>query len=124
MRFSAFSFVITGDKNMAQRGILNRFSDMMIGRKERPNQVVYFIRLSTFSREVDLVLVKCIDKARSKGALIDGRLPAPDVNQISYYQETMGDEFEFKPSFIESKLTISHNRNSRLLITCSHTTLS
>ena len=104
MRFSAFSFVITGDKNMAQRGILNRFSDMMIGRKERPNQVVYFIRLSTFSREVDLVLVKCIDKARSKGALIDGRLPAPDVNQISYYQETMGDEFEFKPSFIESKL--------------------
>ena len=88
---------------MAQKGCLNRLSDMMIERKNRPNQMVYFIRISSYNCEIDSFLNQCVDRAKSFGVLIDNRLPAPDVNQNSYYMEMMGDDFEFKPSFINHK---------------------
>ena len=89
---------------MAQKGNLVKLSDIMLDRKNRPNQVVYFIRIHAYSIQVESVVRKCIEKAQHLGMLIDGKLAAPDVRQIAYYQETIGDNFALNTAFINQSL--------------------
>ncbi len=89
---------------MAQRGTLVQFSDLIAERKKRAGNVVYFVRITNYNNQVEALLKKCVEKARTCGAMIDGKLAAPDVRQSSYYQEMMGDAFELQKAFIDSAL--------------------
>ena len=89
---------------MARRETLTRLSFLTSEKQDRPNNAVYFVRITAFTPQIDDALKKCVEKAQHGGMLIDGKLASPDVNQISYYQKIIGDNFELNAQFISTVL--------------------
>ncbi|MBQ9243251.1 MAG: hypothetical protein IJ165_08485 [Proteobacteria bacterium] len=83
----------------------NQLTDIMLERKDRPSMGVYFLRINSYSIQVEQLLRQALQRARKSGVLIDGKLAAPDVRQITYYQEMIGDEFDLDLSFIERSIS-------------------
>lgn len=71
---------------------------------ERTNQSVFFYRIAQCSDEVIAFLKKYYDSARKNGVIVDGRIPNPDVNNLSYFKEMLGDDFLLDKEFISHKL--------------------
>lgn len=70
----------------------------------RQNKGVYFYRINGFSREIDQFIRKYYDVARKTGVIIEGKIPNPDENNLSYYAEMMGMDFQMSVGFIGSSL--------------------
>ena len=84
---------------------LNQLTDIMENRADRPEKNVYFLRINAYSIQVEQLLRQVVERVRKLGVLIDGKLVAPDVRQITYYQEMIGDEFDLNISFIERAIS-------------------
>lgn len=65
-----------------------------------------FYRIAGYSPEIAVFFKEFYAQARQGGVLIDGRLPNPDPNQLSYFQEMLGTEFRPEPSFLEERLNV------------------
>lgn len=70
----------------------------------RQNKGVYFYRINGFSKEIDQFIRTYYDVARKTGVIIEGKIPNPDENNLSYYSEMMGMEFQLSVGFIETSL--------------------
>ena len=42
--------------------------------------------------------------ARRTGVIIDGKIPNPDVNNLAYFSEMMGQDFRLDRAFLDGKL--------------------
>lgn len=82
-------------------GKLNDFFTPVSGRTERG---AYFCRIAGYSPAVERFLKQYYDAARRTGVIIDGKIPNPDTNHLSYFSEMMGTEFKLDLSFLKSKL--------------------
>ena len=52
-----------------------------------------FIRVIHYSGEFEQTLIQLYEKARQNGVIIEGRIPNPTDSNLSYYYETMGQDF-------------------------------
>lgn len=83
----------------------SQLTDIMAELKDRCEQRPYFLRINAYSIQVEQLLRQVFERAKTCGCIIDGKLVTPDVRQITYYQEMLGDNFELDLSFIERALT-------------------
>ena len=65
---------------------------------------VYFYRISGYTPQVAAFIRKYYEEARLRGVVIEGRIPNPAGQNLSYYEEMMGMDFQMAPGFIESRL--------------------
>lgn len=89
---------------MAFKGNLLQLSDLLTDRKDRSGKAVYFVRMDCFTPQIDEILQKCVLKAQKCGLLLDNKLAAPDVEQITHYQDIIGEDFEINLQFIDQAL--------------------
>ena len=89
---------------MFQRKKLTALDDYFGGLNQRGGNYVYFYRFLSFNSEVDAFLVRYYEEARKSGVIIEGGIPNPDKNNLSYYYEIMGEGFSCDQNFIDSSL--------------------
>ena len=82
-------------------GQLNDFFLPLSGRREKG---VYFCRIAGYSPEVEAFIKQYYEAARRNGVIIDGRIPNPDTNQLAYFSEMMGAQFQMAPAFLDQRL--------------------
>ncbi len=88
---------------MFQNIRLNSLDDYFLNLSQRKGNNVFFYRINSYSDSIKEFLCRYYEEARKNGVVIDGRIPPPDQNNLSYYYETMGDSFSMnKPFFIVS----------------------
>ena len=61
---------------------------------------VYFYRISGYTPQVAAFIRKYYEEARLRGVVIEGRIPNPAGQNLSYYEEMMGTWF-YRKSFTE-----------------------
>jgi len=72
--------------------------------KNRPSQGIYFYRINSCSSRILDFIKKYYDAARKSGVIIEGRIPNPDNNHLSFYNEMMGNTFRVDKNFIVQSL--------------------
>lgn len=82
-------------------GQLNDFFLPLSGRREKG---VYFCRIAGYSPEIEAFIKQYYEAARRNGVIIDGRIPNPDTNQLAYFSEMMGTQFQMDPAFLDQRL--------------------
>lgn len=80
---------------------LNDYFTCLSKRKEKG---VYFYRINGYNAEIDSFLRRYYEAARKTGVVIEGRIPNPDENNLSYYNEIMGPQFQMSLGFFSSSL--------------------
>ena len=82
---------------------LQNLNDYFKALGSRPQKGVYFYRICSYNDEIASFITKYYTAARS-GAIIEGKIPNPDENNLSYYNEMLGSEFQNDADFIKRKL--------------------
>ena len=84
--------------------IANSFEDFFTTLTQRGGKNVYFYRINDYAETVNNLISKFYELAKQNGVVIEGGIPAPDQNNLSYYKEIMGDEFKPTIAFMDSGL--------------------
>ncbi len=83
---------------------LRNLNDYFVELNNRQDKGVYFYRINQYSDEVDEFIKKYYDVARRRGVVIEGKIPNPTENNLSYYDEIMGMNFYMREEFISDSL--------------------
>lgn len=70
----------------------------------RGGRWVYFYRINGYSALIAQFILRYYEAARKSGVVIEGRIPNPDEQNLSYYNEIMGMDFQMSPEFISAGL--------------------
>lgn len=89
---------------MFQRKNPDSLDDYFLEVNKRGGNYVYFCRFLSYNDDVRSFLMKYYEEARKNGVIIEGGIPNPDRNNLSYYYEIMGESFSYELSFIEDSL--------------------
>lgn len=89
---------------MLKRIDIAQLDDYFIDLGKRRSKGVYFYRINGYSRQVHEFIQKYYEVARLNGVIIEGKLQNPDNNNLSYYNEIMGMNFQLSKGFISSSL--------------------
>lgn len=71
---------------------------------QRPVRGSYFSRVCGYDTEVDALIHKYFDAAQKCGTIISGNIPAPTPQNLEYYNEMLGSEFQLDLTFIKTHL--------------------
>lgn len=71
---------------------------------KRSEKGVYFYRINKYSGEIAEFLYDYYDAARRCGVVIEGKIQNPTQNNLEYYSEIMGMDFQLSMGFIQSGL--------------------
>lgn len=83
---------------------INELNDFFINLGKRPGKAVYFYRINAYNDEIGQFIKKYYETARLAGVIIEGKVPNPNENNLSYYEEVMGMDFNMSVGFISSSL--------------------
>ncbi len=89
---------------MFKRNRICRLNDFFIEPAQRPVPCVYFYRICGYSNDIDDFILRYYNCARTDGAVIEGKIPNPDENNLSYYSEILGTAFQMSVGFIGDAL--------------------
>ncbi len=78
--------------------------DYFIDKNSRREKTALFCRIAGYGQEVARFLKRYYQLAKREGVVILGKLPNPDENNLAYYEETMGQEFQMSPGFLGDRL--------------------
>lgn len=84
--------------------IPEKLNDVFLPLSSRREAGVYFCRIAGYSPAVADFLKAYYQSARRTGVIIDGKIPNPDVNNLAYFSEMMGQDFRLDRTFLEGKL--------------------
>ena len=90
---------------MSEHYKVHSLNDFFVEMNNRQNKGVYFYRINGYSKDIHNFLIKYYEEARKTGVVIEGKIPNPDENNLSYYNEVMGLDFQLSQDFIFSSLT-------------------
>lgn len=71
---------------------------------KRSGQSAYFYRTAGYNDKIRTLISKYYSAACVKGAVLTGKLPAPDERQVSYFLEMLGRDFRMDKMFIGRSL--------------------
>lgn len=89
---------------MLEHKKLRNLNDYFVELNNRQDKGVYFYRINQYSDEVGEFIKKYYDVARRRGVVIEGKIPNPTENNLSYYDEIMGMNFYMREEFISDSL--------------------
>lgn len=65
---------------------------------------VFFCRIAGYGETVAAFLRRYYEAARRSGVIIDGRIPNPTPDNLSYFNEMMGSGFQMDRDFLSQRL--------------------
>ncbi len=89
---------------MFQRISIQALDDYFKESTLRPKKGIYFGRLTVYNEGIDDFLYRFFLDARKNGIYVKGKIPNPDERQLEFYQEMMGNSFQFNLEFLKSSL--------------------
>ena len=89
---------------MLQRAPLEQLDDFFLPLGQREHRGVYFARLNGYSPQVHSFVQRYYEAARVSGVIIEGKLQNPDNNNLAYYGEIMGMDFQLNMGFLLTSL--------------------
>lgn len=89
---------------MLKRVEIDSLNDYFTELNSRKNKGVYFYRITTYSEEIKDFVVKYYERARKNGVIIEGKIQNPTEQNLSYYNEIMGDSFQLSVGFFMTSL--------------------
>ena len=90
--------------DMFKRANLHKLNDYFIPLSSRAQRGMYFCRIAKNSNEVTAFIKNYYDTARRGGVVIDGRIPNPTPQNLEYFDEMMGNDFQLDQNFLSVKL--------------------
>lgn len=85
---------------MNERTHATRLKDIFAPDRQGP----LFLRVNGYNAQVEAALVQLYGETLKSGVIFEGHIPAPTDANLSYYYETLGQEFQPDRGFIEAKL--------------------
>ena len=89
---------------MLRRTSIERLDDYFIDLGKRKNKGIYFYRINGYNRQIHEFIQRYYETARLSGVIIEGKLQNPDTNNLAYYNEIMGNDFQMSMGFMMSSL--------------------
>ena len=83
---------------------VRNLNDFFLNLKDRPLECVYFYRINGYSPEIDSFVREYYKVAVKRGVVIEGKIPNPTEQNLSYYNEIMGALFSLDLAFIKESL--------------------
>lgn len=83
---------------------LQKLEDFFVKSDSRPKNSVYFYRINGYNKEIEAFIQTYYEAARKSGVVIEGKIPNPNEQQLGYYEEMMGMQFQMSPFFFSSAL--------------------
>lgn len=83
---------------------IEALDDFFKGLSNRKTKGVYFYRINGYNETVEKFIRDYYETARRTGVIIEGRIPNPDDNNLAYYNEIMGMNFQMSLGFMTSSL--------------------
>ncbi|OPZ20044.1 MAG: hypothetical protein BWZ04_02102 [Firmicutes bacterium ADurb.BinA205] len=78
--------------------------DLFADLGKRRNKGVYFCRVNGYNDTIHDIILRFHEAARQNGVIIEGKLQNPDNNNLAYYNEMMGMDFQLDAGFINQSL--------------------
>lgn len=91
---------------MFRFGSFEKLNDYFIPLSRRRERSVFFCRMDGLNGEIENFIRCYYDAARRNGVILDGRIPNPDVGQLSYFSEMLGTEFRHERTFLDQRLGV------------------
>lgn len=89
---------------MFERKELQNLGEYFLDLDQRNGKGIFFYRINGYSQEIKAFIQQYYEAARRTGVVIEGRIPNPTKENLSYYEEIMGMDFIFSMGFITSSL--------------------
>lgn len=83
---------------------IEALDDFFKGLADRKTKGVYFYRINGYNENIDKFIRDYYEAARKAGVIIEGRIPNPNDQNLAYYNEIMGMNFQMSLGFISSSL--------------------
>ena len=89
---------------MIEHKKINRLDDFFCPLNQRREKGVYFYRINGCNPEIREFIRKYYNASRQNGVVIEGGIANPTNQNLAYYQEQMGTDFQMSLGFLESSL--------------------
>lgn len=89
---------------MCERKKLQNLNDYFLELKDRSEGGVFFCRMNGYNAEIGRFIQKYFEEARKFGVVIEGKIPNPNEQNLAYYQEIMGTDFQLSVGFFHQAL--------------------
>ncbi len=89
---------------MFEHNKLQSLEEFFFGLDKRKNKGIFFYRIDGYSDGIREFIQRYYEEARKNGVIIEGKIQNPTEQNLSYYQEMLGMEFEMNPDFIKTRL--------------------
>lgn len=83
---------------------LQKPDDFFLELNARSSRGIFFYRINGYNDRIGEFIRKYYETARTAGVIIEGRIPNPDEQNLSYYNEIMGSDFQLGMGFLTSAL--------------------
>lgn len=89
---------------MFTRGIIQNTEDYFKELNQRPDKCIYFYRMNGYNDKCRQFIGEYAKEARKSGVVIEGKIANPTEQNLSYYEEIMGMDFQMSMGFISDSL--------------------
>jgi len=89
---------------MFQQAALENLDQYFTPLSGRAEKCVYFYRFACVSEKLTVFFKRYYEISRRCGVIIDGRIPNPDPQQLAYFSEMMGTQFQPDQAFLSQRL--------------------
>lgn len=89
---------------MLQRTKPKQLDEYFVDLSKRTQPGVFFCRLNGYNSQIHAFIQAYYQAARTCGVIIEGKLPNPDNNNLAYYEEMMGMDFQLNVGFFADRL--------------------
>lgn len=89
---------------MLEHKQIHHLDDFFLDLNRRREKGIYFYRINGINPEIRKFIRNYYDAARKNGVVLEGGIPNPTNQNLAYYQEQMGTEFQMNPVFILNRL--------------------
>lgn len=90
--------------SMFEHKEIHSLDDFFLKLSSRSDKRVFFYRINEYSIEVENFIKKYYNSARINGVVIEGRIQNPTEDNLNYYSEIMGLDFQLGIGFIGDSL--------------------
>lgn len=91
-------------EGMFEHGKIDKLDDFFADLSRRRQKSVYFYRIYGYNQEIAAFIRRYYEEARKSGIVIEGKIQNPNENNLMYYDEIMGMDFQMNPDFIRTGL--------------------
>lgn len=89
---------------MFTRGIIQNTEDYFKELNQRPDRCIYFYRMNGYNDKCRQFIGEYAKEARKSGVVIEGKIANPTEQNLSYYEEIMGMDFQMSMGFLLTSL--------------------